>query len=209
MNSLRFFRSRMLSLCYAGALALSMATPLQAQTNEAPLTPDSMNLPGAEGAALAARTGWWDVTETFWARPGAAPEVIRGQVAQRRMVGLYLQEMLYASAATNAAVLRMDYLGYNRVTGRWEYLSMDTRLAVGLMPAWSYEHDDVSRIHVQFEPFALPGTGPAVSGQLLRMEQVIAPAGPDAETKDQYFILADGSGVKWLAHRYAYVRRSQ
>lgn len=208
MNSLRSFRSLLTRLSCAGAFALSMAAPLQAQITPAPRTPDSMNLPGAEGAALAARTGWWDVIETFWARPGAAPEVIRGQVAQRQMVGLYLQEMLYAAAAS-AEVHRMDYLGYNRVTGRWEYLSMDTRVAAGLMPAWSYEHDDVSRIRVQFEPFALPGAGPAVSGQLLRMEEVITLTGPDAETKDQYFILADGSGVKWLAHRYAYVRRSQ
>jgi hypothetical protein len=167
-----------------------------------------MNAPGAEGAALAARTGLWDVVETWWTQPGAAPQVIGGQLAERRMVGLYLQETLHVSAdLSDASVSRLDYLGYNRVTGRWEYLSMDTRVAVGLMPAWSFDHDPVERIRVQFEPFALPGAGETVSGQLLRMEQVITQSEADVETKDQYFILADGSATRWLAHRYSYVRR--
>ncbi|WP_258181855.1 MULTISPECIES: hypothetical protein [Burkholderia] len=38
------------------------------------------------------------------------------------------------------------------------------------------------------------------------MEQVIARKDPDHQTKDQYFILADGSGTRWLAHRYDYQR---
>lgn len=73
--------------------------------------------------------------------------------------------------------------------------------------AWSFDKDPIDRIRVQFEPFAIPGGGASVSGPLLRMEQVIEQSGPDAETKDQYFILADGSASKWLAHRYSYVRR--
>ncbi|SHN31321.1 Protein of unknown function [Duganella sacchari] len=196
-------------LWLAGMFALNPCALLHAQgVANTTVTVDSMNLPGADAAALAARAGWWDVSETVWARPGAEPAVIHGQVAHRQMVGLYLQEMLYASAQrSDAALHRMDYLGYNRVTGRWEYLSMDTRVAAGLMPAWSYEHDDVRRIRIQFEPFAFPGAGATVSGQLLRMEEIIEQTGPDTETKDQYFILADGSGTKWLAHRYAYARR--
>lgn len=169
-----------------------------------------MNVLGREGTALAARTGLWDVVETSWPQPGAAPEIIRGQVAERRMVGLYLQETLHPPGDASASkVSRIDYLGFNRVTGRWEYLSMDTRAPVGLMPAWSFDHDPIDRIHVQFEPFAVPGGGSSVSGQMLRMEEVIVQSGPDAETKDQYFILADGNATKWLAHRYAYVRRQR
>ncbi|MFM0476431.1 hypothetical protein PQR29_20945 [Paraburkholderia strydomiana] len=38
------------------------------------------------------------------------------------------------------------------------------------------------------------------------MEQVIARDGRDHETKDQYFILANGTGKRWLAHRYDYLR---
>lgn len=36
-----------------------------------------------------------------------------------------------------AVVLRMDYLSFNRVEARWEYVSIDTRAAVGLMTAQS------------------------------------------------------------------------
>jgi hypothetical protein len=192
------FRRWLLAWCLVAITTPAAAAP----------TPADMNTPGVEADSLAARAGWWNVVETVWARPGAVPEVIRNQVAQRRMVGVYLQEMLYSSdQPAEAKVHRMDYLGFNRVTGRWEYLSMDTRVAAGLMPAWSYERGAINRIHIQFESFALPGAGNLVTGQLLRMEEIIEQTGPDAETKDQYFILADGSGTKWLAHRYAYARK--
>ena len=170
------------------------------------ITPANMNILGREGEALATRTGLWDVVETAWPRPGAAPEIIRGQVAERRMVGLYLHEVLHPGA-DDAGVNRFDYMGFNRVTGRWEYLSMDARVAVGLMPAWSFDKDTVERIRVQFDPFVLPGGGNVVTGQLLRMEQVYEKSGPDNEIKNQYFILADGTGIKWLAHQYIYTRR--
>lgn len=197
-------------LLVACSALLPLAT--HAQTSAAPAaadtSPAAMNVPGREGTALAARTGLWDVVETLWPEPGAAPQVVRGQVADRRMVGLYLQEVLHSTKdMSEADVTRIDYLGFNRVTGRWEYLSMDTRAAVGLMPAWSFEHDSVERIRVEFAPIALPGNGASVSGQMLRMDQVITQSGPDTETKDQYFIMANGSGTKWLAHRYTYVRR--
>lgn len=197
----------------AGICALVFAACTQAQAAPTPLVgvtaSDSMNAPGPEGAALAARTGLWDVVETIWPQPGASAEVVRGQVAERRMVGLYLQEVIHPSPQepAAAAVNRLDYLGFNRVTGRWEYLSMDTRVPAGLMPAWSFEADTPKRIRVQFEPFAVAGGGAAVSGQMLRMEQLIEQAGPDADSKDQYFILADGGATKWLAHRYTYTRR--
>jgi len=186
---------------------------VHAQTATVPaatdITPANMNILGREGEALASRVGLWDVVETAWSRPGAAPEIIRGQVAERRMVGLYLQELLHPSSDTaDKGVNRLDYLGFNRVTGRWEYLSMDTRVAVGLMPAWSFDNDPVDRIRTQFDPFVVPGSGNLVTGQLLRMEQIIEKPSPDKEIKNQYFILADGSGTKWLAHQYIYTRRN-
>jgi hypothetical protein len=197
-NTLKTILAAVAALIFAAAHA---ANPPGGDTAAA-----SMNAPGPEAAALAARAGLWDVVETSWPQPGAAPEIVRGQVAERRMVGLYLQEMLHP-AATDEHVNRLDYLGFNHVTGRWEYLSMDTRVAAGLMPAWSFGQDPAERIRIQFEPFALPGSGASVSGQLLRMEEFIDHPDPDTETKDQYFILADGSGTRWLGHRYAYARR--
>ncbi len=86
---------------------------------------------------------------------------------------------------------------------------MDTRAAVGIMPAWSFARGDADNITLMFEPFALPGEGVAVSGQMLRMDEVISRQGIDQDKKDQHFILADGAGTSWLAHQYLYTRRER
>ena len=76
------------------------------------------------------------------------------------------------------------------------------------MPASSSAAGDGTTIDLVFLPFAVPGTGVEASGQLLRMEQVIEFADQNHDVKNQYFTVADGSGTKWLAHRYEYTRRS-
>jgi len=43
--------------------------------------------------------------------------------------------------------------------------------------------------------------------QLRVMQEVITQTGIDHDRKDQYFNLADDSGVMWLKHKYEYVRR--
>jgi len=83
------------------------------------------------------------------------------------------------------------------------------------MPPWSQERGDPGHVVVDPAPFAMPGSGAAVLrgrdaspiGQVLRMQQGITQDGPDHETEDQWFTLADGSGRKWLAHRYNYRRQ--
>lgn len=125
------------------------------------------------------------------------------------MIGSLLQEILHPAAdGFGGPVNRIDYLKFNRVEGRWDYVSLDTTAVVGIMPAWSYSRGEGGAIVLLFQPFATVGSGPGPSGQMLRMEQVISFQGPDHDTKDQYFILADGSGTRWLAIRYAYVRRA-
>ena len=42
---------------------------------------------------------------------------------------------------------------------------------------------------------------------MLWMFQAIIYEAPDRDVKQQYFILADGTGTTWLAHQYAYRRR--
>jgi hypothetical protein len=74
------------------------------------------------------------------------------------------------------------------------------------MSASSFARDTPERITVRFEPFAAPPVAPGWAGRMLRMEEVITRDGPDHETKDQYFILADGTARPWLAHRYDYRR---
>ena len=164
---------------------------------------------GPENGALRLREGLWDVTETAWAAPGADPVSTTGLVAERRMVGPILQEVLRsASDGAAGAALRIDYLTFNRVEGRWDYVSMDVRAPVGIMPAWSFNRGEGDSIVLSFQPFAVAGGGTEVGGQMLRMDAVLTRQGADRDVKDQHFILADGTGTAWLAHRYAYVRRS-
>jgi hypothetical protein len=162
---------------------------------------------GPEGEALSLRVGHWAVTETLWDHPGAAPVSTTNGIAERRMVGRFLEETLLAAGDATAAPKRIDYLGFDRVDGRWDYLSLETREAVGLMPAWSFDRGEPDRIVVSFLPFPVPGPGPGVTGQMLRMQEVITRDGPDHDTKDQFFLLADGTGTPWLAHRYDYIRQ--
>jgi hypothetical protein len=66
---------------------------------------------------IAARTGLWDVTETVWASPGAAPVTTTGLVAERRMIGTMLQEVLRVGENVSSPVDRIDYLRYSRSEG--------------------------------------------------------------------------------------------
>ena len=58
-----------------------------------------------------------------------------------------------------------------------------------------------------FAPLKIAGSGPDGSGQMLRITQIINYGEPDRDVKDQFSMLADGTGTKWLAHRHAYKRR--
>ena len=199
-----FNHPRLAALAFS-ALLLPTAALAQPATTSA-LT--RMSELGPENARLAQRVGTWDVVLTAWAAPGAPPTTTKA-VAERKMVGPILQETItYPPGPAGATFQRLDYLTYNRVQGRWQYLSMDTRVPVGLMPAYSFGRGEEGRITVVFEPFAMPGTGPDVTGQMMSMDQAVIEQGPDRDRKDQRFMLADGTGQLWLANRYDYVRRS-
>lgn len=191
---------------FLGASLSALLLPGMADAKPVPASVRLSEL-GPENQALVQRTGVWNVTETVWASPGAPAAISTGLIAERRLIGSMLQETLYP-ASDRAAILRIDYLSFNRVEGRWEYVSMDTRAAVGIMPAWSFARGDMESITLTFQPFAVPGNGDDVSGQMLRMDQVISRQGIDRDAKDQHFIMADGTGTSWLAHRYSYVRRA-
>lgn len=187
-------------------LALSLLLPTVAFGQQTPPAATRMNELGPENSQMALRTGIWDVTETVWETPDAAPVVTKGLVAERRMVGQMLQETLRLSA-DDKTTERLDYLSFNRVEGRWEYVSIDARAAVGLMTAQSFGREEDGKILVTFQPFAVAGPGQEVSGQMLRMRQEIIVQSADRDQKVQYFTLADGTGKSWLAHQYTYVRR--
>ena len=162
---------------------------------------------GPENSVLAQRVGLWDVVETVWASP-TAPPVMKHLVAERRMIGSFLEEVLEpAPNSPPANIERIDYLSFNRIEGRWKYVSMDVRAPVGLMPAASVDAGEKGTIRLTFEPFAILVPNSNITGQLLNMQQIISQTGADHDQKDQYFNLANGTGKSWLAHRYEYVRR--
>ena len=62
-------------------------------------------------------------------------------------------------------------------------------------------------LYLTFEPSALPVTGASVTGQMLRMEEIITPRDKDHDSAEEHFMLADGSGKEWLAYKYEDTRR--
>lgn len=165
-----------------------------------------MNELGPENAQLAQRAGNWNVVETISLSPGAAATSTR-YVAERTIIGPFLQETMQPAPGSEIPDFRrIYYLSFHRVEGRWKYVSLDTRNPVGLMPATSFGPGEPGTITLRFEPFAIPGPGTDVTGQMLRMEETISVQDADHDTAEEYFMMADGTGQAWLAYKYEYVR---
>lgn len=210
-------QSRSIAVAASTVVLLLLAACQQAQsaqpTQQAQQAPSSqlasvrLNELGPENEAIARSVGLWDVTETLWDGPGKPPQVTGGLIAERRMIGQMLQETLRSASDPNK-ILRMDYLSFNRVERRWAYVSLEMRAPVGIMTAQSYGREKDGDIEIVFQPFAVPGPGRNATGQMLRMRQRIITDGAGSQRKDQYFTMVDGVNDEWLAHQYAYVRRS-
>jgi hypothetical protein len=124
------------------------------------------------------------------------------------MVGLYLQEVLKPAAGSKAPDFqRLAYEYYSRVEGRWQYVSMDTRFPVGIMPAWSFDKGSASKRVFVFESLAFVGLGRDVEGRMIRSNLEISREGNDQEFVRQFWVQADGTGRVWLAAEYEYRRR--
>jgi Protein of unknown function (DUF1579) len=166
-----------------------------------------MQVPGPEAQALAQRTGVWDVVMTLKVSPDAEPVITRGLIAEREMVGQFLQEKMHpAPGSTVPAFSRIAYLGYDQVEGRWQYVSLDTRMQVGIMPASSFDRQQPDNIEMQFAPIGFPGVGETVDGQMVRSNMIVKHESPDHEVTRQFWIAADGTSRKWLAVQYEYSR---
>jgi hypothetical protein len=151
---------------------LALAAPSDAQT---------VQHPSPEMAALSARSGSRTVSDTFRIAPGARPDVTDGLVADRRMVGSHLEEII--RRAGDDRPLRIDYFGYDATAGQWDYVSIEGRIPVALMTATRLGRDHPERVTLRFEPFAAPPIAPVWDGRFLRME-VIAEDGPDHGDRD-------------------------
>jgi hypothetical protein len=164
---------------------------------------------GDEGKQLENSVGEWDVVFSFWSAPDAEPIVTKGLIAERRMVGLYQQEIIQPGPEAKIADFRrMAYLTFSRVEGRWQFVSLDTRFPVGLMPAYSFGKQKTGEpLRLIFEPIAFAGMGQEVEGHMMRSNLLITRKNADHEIFQQYFIASDGSEREWLAVQYEYTRR--
>jgi hypothetical protein len=173
-----------------------------------PSAAERMQQSGPEEQQLKRRTGTWTVKATFRPTPDAQPMITEQLVADRRMVGLYLQEVMHpAAGAKMPDFRRLAYQYYSRVEGRWQYVSMDTRFPVGIMPAYSFAGELDGKLTMEFESLAFVGLGSEVDGRMIRSNLEIARDGDDHEFVRQYWVQADGTGRRWLAVEYEYKRR--
>jgi hypothetical protein len=200
--------------------ATAVASPAQAQT-AARSQPDAgapaprgksavdrMNERGPEAEQLARRAGTWNVVVKFRPSPSAPPSTSTGLVAERTMVGQYLEEVLKPGPGSKTPDFRrISYLYYSRVEGRWQYVSVDTRFPVGVMPAFSFDRGTDRTVTLQFEPLGFVGWGPEVEGRMMRSNYVITRESDDHEFARQSWAMADGTGQEWVAVEYEYTRK--
>jgi hypothetical protein len=169
---------------------------------------ERMSQPSPERLALGRDIGAWDVVATLWPSANTTPVVTRGLVAERTMVGSILQEVMRPASASGVPDFRrIDYLDFDRVEGRWKYVSMDTRFPVSIMPASSLGPARGDTITLQFAPQAFVGFGTAVEGRFMVCDLVITHADADHETKRQHCNMATGGGAPWRFVEYTYTRR--
>lgn len=201
--------TRILNIALAAVLAASPASAQQGRAGAPTLgAAQRLNQPGPEEQALSADVGRWDVVSSLWTGPGAQPIVTRGLIAERTMIGPILQEIIRPASGSGAPDFRrLDYLNFDRVEGRWKYVSMDTRFPVSIMPAAGFIPQKDGPIELLFAPQAFIGFGDAVEGRFMLSDMTITHRDPDHIVKEQHVIMADGAGAHWTLARYEYTRQ--
>jgi hypothetical protein len=203
-------------LLIAAGVFLAPGPALAAPSTPAPTAPDAppaalarMQEPGPEAKNLAQRVGSWDVTMTLRLTPDAKPLISKGLLAERRMIGLFLEERMSPAPGSGVPDFqRIAYLHYNGVEGRWQYVSLDTRFPAGVMPAHSFDKTFSPKLTLEFDAIGFVGLGQEVEGRLVRSNFVIALDGKNHERHTQVWVQADGTGNRWPAVEYEFTRRA-
>ena len=139
---------------YLGARGLFAAALFAVTTSSAQV---QLAKPDAQTEQLRSMAGSWDVVMTFRPSPGMVPQVATGIVAERTMIGDYLQEVMRPELAAGAAddFRRISYLVHNKTDSRWEYSSIDTRVR-GVMTRSNFGNERGMEITFFMQSFALP-----------------------------------------------------
>ena len=178
---------------------------MAAASAKAPTAADKALEAGPEVKQLATRAGRWQVTVTMKLSPDAKPIVVKDVVAERKLIGLYLQEeMKPAEGSSVPDFRRLEFLTFNKLRNRYEYVSMDTRAPVGVMSANGIGPEQGSDITVSFEPFPTPGVGDKLEGKFTRARHVTSKESDDKDVTRQYWW--QPGGAEWLAVQYEYSR---
>ena len=158
---------------------------------------------------LASRIGTWRVSMTMRPTATAKPIVVTGLLAERSVFGPYLEEVMMPAPGSNVPEFRrIDFLTYNPLQARWQYLSMDTRATVGLMFAQGFGPDRDGEITVYFSDFPAPTElGPEVAGHFMRARHVLTRESEHREVVRQYWSM-DGRS-EWLGVQYEYTRKNR
>jgi hypothetical protein len=189
-----------------GASCVVFADP--SPSGAAPGAAQRLSQPGAEDRELSAESGRWNVVSTLWLEPDAKPIVTTGLVADRTMIGNYQQEVMQPEPGSKQPDFRrLAYLHYFRVEGCWQYVSMDTRFPVGIMPAKTCEKAHDGKLTLEFDSLPFVGLGAEVEGRTINSNLEIVRDGPNHEFIRQYWTRADGTGRRWLAVQYEYTRK--
>jgi hypothetical protein len=118
----------MIRSCLAATLVLALGGPALAQTAPASLPASTrLAMPGEQHRWLEPLVGNWTVEMLVYPGPGAAPFVAQGLQAKREWTlgGRYLREELRGSVMGNDSA-RDAILGFNRLDGRFELVTVDT-----------------------------------------------------------------------------------
>ena len=161
----------------------------------------------ARSDSLLSHTGAWRVEATVWETPDAAPQKTTGFVAERHMTGPYLEEIMTAAPGSSQKDFRrIAYLRYFAEQDRWQYVSLDGRFPVGVLPAWSTGPVANGAISLRFVDPGFPGLGDLIERRIVGSDLVLTSDGPDHDISQQYWIDA-ATGRKWLGVQYDYWRQ--
>lgn len=202
-------RSRhVLGAIVGSVISVCGATAALRAEQSADLPSGGRTAPRPETERLTRRAGSWEVVMTLRTAPNAEPIVIRGLIADRTVIGSYLQEIMKPAPGSKVPDFRrIDYLTYNMLQRRWQYLSMDTRAAVGLMFAQGMGNDQGGDLTVYFTDFPAPTEfGPELAGRFIRARHVLTRESDSREVVRQYWTV--GTFAEWVGVQYEYTRRS-
>ncbi|MBV9180461.1 MAG: DUF1579 family protein [Acidobacteria bacterium] len=157
--------------------------------------------------------GEWNVKQRMWLGPSTEPTALPRALAHRQSIGgtILQEQMELAPGEKGDPFTRVAYFEYNKVTGQYEYFSIDSR-APQMMNERSNgdsaeERKDKQPLNLWGGIFVAPKWGDA-DNVAFRYRLMISPVQENRQTVQLYLIPVSGDPHKeFLAFEYEYTRR--